>query len=160
MINKSLLVVLIALTFGSRLHADELATKKALTLGITKKIAAAAESFATEKGWNVVIAVVDDGGHLIYLQRMDGTQTGSVAVAIAKAKSAAAFKRPTVVFSDAVAAGANALLGLPGAIPFDGGYPIKAGDEIVGAIGVSGVTGQQDGLIAQAGANSLSKLID
>ena len=140
-------------------NADELASKKSLTLAITKKIAAAAESYAKQNHWNVVIAIVDEGGHLIYLQRMDNVQTGSIEVAIRKAKSAAAFKRPGKVFSDAVEGGRNALIALPGSMPFDGGVPIVAGEQVVGAIGVSGVTGEQDGMIANAGAKSLERIL-
>ena len=139
--------------------AEDLATKKSLTLSITKKIAAAAEAYAKQKNWNVVIAIVDDGGHLIYLQRMDGVQTGSIEVAIRKAKSAAAFKRPGKMFGDAIEGGRNALLALPGALPFDGGVPIKVANQTIGAIGVSGVTGEQDGEIANAGAGSLSGIL-
>ena len=140
-------------------NAEELTTKKALTLSITKKIAAAAEAYAQKNDWNVVIAIVDDGGHLVYLQRMDGVQTGSIEVALRKAKSAAAFKRPGKVFSDAVEGGRTALVALPGAMPFDGGVPITVDGEVLGAIGVSGVTGEQDGMIANAGAESLAKIL-
>ena len=91
--------------------AAELATKKALTLEVTKGIAAAAEKHAKENGWNVVIAILDDGGHLLYLQRMDGVQIGSIEVAIRKAESAINFKRPTKVFGDAVG-GRTALVAL------------------------------------------------
>ena len=158
-VSLLILLTMAAVTFTASSRADELATKKALTLAITKKIAAAAEAHATKNNWNVVIAIVDDGGHLIYLQRMDGVQTGSIEVALRKAKSAAAFKRPGKVFSDAVTGGRNALLALPGALPFDGGVPIKTDEEVIGAIGVSGVTGEQDGKIARAGAASLAKVL-
>jgi len=136
----------------------QLTDKKALTLDAAKKIAAAAEAEAQKNKWNVVIAVVDDGGHLIYLQRMDTTQTGSVDVAIRKAQTAMSFKRPTKVFEDAVAGGRNALIALPGALPLEGGLPITAGGQVIGAIGVSGVTAQQDGQIAKAGADSAGDL--
>lgn len=139
--------------------AAELPTKKVLSLEITKQIAAAAEKFAKEHDWNVVICIVDEGGHLIYLQRMDGVQTGSVEVAIRKATAAAAFKRPTKLFEEAVAGGRTALVALPGGMPFEGGVPLMAGEQIVGAIGVSGVTAQQDGMIAQSGAEALSKIL-
>jgi uncharacterized protein GlcG (DUF336 family) len=131
------------------------ADKKVLTLDGAKKVAAAADAEAKKNSWNVVIAVVDDGGNLIYLQRNDGTQTGSIQVAIDKARTAQAFKRPTKVFEDAIAGGRNAILGLNGALPIEGGLPVKVGDQVVGAIGVSGVTSQQDGQIAKAGAESL-----
>jgi uncharacterized protein GlcG (DUF336 family) len=85
---------------------------------------------------------------------MDDTQIGSVAVAEEKAKSAVLFRRPTKVFADAVASGRIAVLRLPGAIPIEGGIPLVAGNQIVGAIGVSGVTSEQDGQIAQAGVKA------
>ena len=134
----------------------QLAEKKALTLEAAKKLAAAAEAEATKNKWNVVIVIVDDGGHLIYLQRMDGTQTGSVDVAIKKAQTAMAFKRPTKVFEDAIAGGRNALIGLHGALPLEGGVPLAVGAQMIGAIGVSGVTAQQDGQVAKAGADALA----
>jgi uncharacterized protein GlcG (DUF336 family) len=117
----------------------QLADKKVLTLEGAKKVAAAAETEARKNNWNVVIAVVDDGGHLVYLQRIDGTQTGSIDVAIQKARTAQAFKRPTKVFEDAIAGGRNALIALHGALPLEGGLPIMVGGQLVGAIGVSGV---------------------
>ena len=138
------------------LHASaQLADKKVLTLDGAKKIAAAAEVEARKNSWNVVIAVVDDGGHLLYLQRIDGTQTGSIDVAIQKARTAQAFKRPTKVFEDAIAGGRNALIALHGALPLEGGLPIMVGGQLVGAIGVSGVKSTEDGQIAKAGVDSL-----
>jgi uncharacterized protein GlcG (DUF336 family) len=130
--------------------------KHTLTLLAAKKVAAAAETFAKRKGWNVVIAVVDDGGHLIYLARMDGTQIGSVEVAQAKARTALAFKRPTKAWDETLSDGRHAVLGLPGVTPVEGGLPLQVGEEFVGAIGVSGVTSSQDGQIAHAGAAALS----
>jgi glc operon protein GlcG len=146
--------LLATLSFGA---AAQLTDKKSLTLEAAKKIAAAAEGEAQKNKWNVVIAVVDDGGHLIYLQRMDGTQTGSIDVAMRKAHTAMSFKRPTKVFEDAIAGGRNALIAL-GALPLEGGLPISAGGQVIGAIGVSGVTSQQDGQIAKAGADSAADL--
>ena len=138
------------------LHASaQLADKKVLTLDGAKKIATAAEVEARKNNWNVVIAVVDDGGHLLYLQRIDGTQTGSIEVAIQKARTAQAFKRPTKVFEDAIAGGRNALIALHGALPLEGGLPIMVGGQLVGAIGVSGVKSTEDGQIAKAGVDSL-----
>ena len=150
-------VCLIALFGLVSLHASaQLADKKVLTLDGAKKIAAAAEAEARKNNWNVVIAVVDDGGHLLYLQRIDGTQTGSIDVAIQKARTAQAFKRPTKVFEDAIAGGRNALIALHGALPLEGGLPIVVGGQLVGAIGVSGVKSTEDGQIAKAGADSLA----
>lgn len=134
-------------------------TKKMLTLETAKKIAAAAEMEANKNGWLVVIAIVDDGGHLLYLQRLDTTQFGSVEVATHKARAAVGFKRPTKTFADAVSGGRVGLLGLPGILPLEGGLPLTVDGEIVGAIGVSGVTSEQDGQIAKAGAEALAALL-
>jgi glc operon protein GlcG len=132
----------------------QLADKKALTLDAAKKIAAAAEAEAKKNNWNVVIAIVDDGGHLLYLQRMDGTQTGSIEVAMKKAQTAMSFKRPSKVFEDAIAGGRTALIALHGALPLEGGVPVTVGGQIIGAIGVSGVKSTEDGQIAKAGADA------
>jgi glc operon protein GlcG len=159
MIKQRLFTVLLAALTAmlSLTAAAQLADKKTLTLEAAKKIAAAAEAEAQKNKWNVVIVIVDDGGHPIYLQRMDTTQTGSVEVAIRKAQTATSFKRPTKVFEDAIAGGRNALIAL-GALPLEGGVPITVAGQVVGAIGVSGVTSQQDGQIAKAGADSAADL--
>ena len=155
-VRKLLSVCVFALFAALSLQASaQLADKKVLTLDGAKKVAAAAEAEAKKNNWNVVIAVVDDGGHLLYLQRIDGTQTGSIEVAIQKARTAQAFKRPTKVFEDAIAGGRNALIALHGALPLEGGLPIVVGGQLVGAIGVSGVKSTEDGQIAKAGAESL-----
>jgi uncharacterized protein GlcG (DUF336 family) len=136
----------------------QLADKKVLTLEGAKKAAAAAEAEAKKNNWNVVIAVVDDGGHLIYLQRMDGVQTGSIDVAIGKARTAMAFKRPTKVLEEVVLKNSRTtLLTLPGVTLLEGGMPITVGGQMVGAIGVSGVTSQQDAQIGQAGIDALNQ---
>ncbi|MES1257908.1 MAG: heme-binding protein [Acidobacteriota bacterium] len=137
----------------------ELAGKKALTLEIAKQIAAAAENFAAKNKWTMVITVVDDGGNVMFLERMDETQLGSIDVAIEKAKSAVNFKRPTKVFEDAVAGGRNAILKLPGALPVEGGIPLMVDGKLLGAIGVSGGTSAQDGQAATAGVEALPKII-
>ena len=131
--------------------------KPALTNSDAHKMMAACIAEAQKNKWNVVIVVVDDGGHLVYLQRMDTTQTGSVDVAIRKAQTAMSFKRPTKVFEDAIAGGRNALIAL-GALPLEGGLPITVGGQVIGGIGVSGVTSQQDGQIAKAGADLAADL--
>lgn len=130
----------------------QLATKKALTLEAAKKIAAAAEAEARKNNLTVVIAIVDDGGNLIYLEKMDGTQIASSDIAQFKARGAIGFKRPTKEFEDRLAKGAAGLLKLPWAAPVEGGLPLIAAGELVGAIGISGATSQQDGVIAAAGA--------
>ena len=131
--------------------AADLATKKSLTLAAAKEIAAAAEKEAAANKWNVVIAIVDDGANLVYLQRMDETQIGSVNIAIAKAETAVRMKRPSKVLEDAVAGGRNVVMTIPGVVPVEGGVPILVDGKVVGAIGVSGVTSQQDGQVAAAG---------
>lgn len=149
---RTFLLSLAALALAGAAYAADLAVKKTLTLGAAKQIAAAAEAEAVQNKWNVVIAVVDDGGHLLYLQRMDETQIGSVEVAQQKARTAIYFKRPSKALEDALAGGRMAVLRLPGALPVEGGVPLTADGRIIGAIGVSGVTSQQDGQIAAAGA--------
>jgi len=147
----------LSLAAGTAFAAD-LAMKKSLTLIAAKKIAAAAEAEAAKNKWNVVIAILDDGGNLVYLQKMDDTQIGSIDVALAKAASAVKFKRPTKTFEENLAGGRQAILKLPGAIPVEGGIPLMDGARVIGAIGVSGVTSQQDGQIAGAGVAEFAKL--
>lgn len=122
-----------------------------------KRVAAAAVAEARKNMFTMAIAVVDTAGNLVYFEKMDGTQTGSVDVAIAKARSSVLFKRPTKAFQDLVAQGGVGLrmLGLPGAVPVDGGIPLMEGGKIVGAIGASGGTSDQDAQCAQAGTNAL-----
>jgi uncharacterized protein GlcG (DUF336 family) len=102
-----------------------------------------------------VIAIVDPGGHLLYFEREDNAQIGSVRVAMDKARSAALFRRPTKVFEDALTGGRSAILALHGAVPIEGGLPLVAGGKIVGAIGASGGTSAQDGQVAKAGADTV-----
>ena len=128
--------------------------KQILSLEDAKRVVAAAEAEAQRNGWNVVIAVVDDGGHLMFLQR-EKVQLGSIEVAIAKARVALMFRRPTKFWEDVVASGRYGYLSMPGMLPVEGGVPLVFDDEIVGAIGVSGVKSAEDGQIAQAGANAL-----
>jgi uncharacterized protein GlcG (DUF336 family) len=106
----------------------------------------------------MVIAVVDDGGHTIYLEKMDGTQMGSIVIAQEKAAGAVRFKRPTKALEDAVAGGRNAVLALPGAVPVEGGVPIMIDGVLIGAVGASGGTSQQDGVVAAAGVAVAEKM--
>jgi glc operon protein GlcG len=148
-----LLILLAAATLANA----QLATKKALTLDLAKKIADAVQAEAVANKWTMVIAIVDDGGNLMYLQRADGTQIGSVDVAQEKARSAVKFKRPTKAFEDAVAGGRQAILKLPGAMPVEGGVPLMIDGVMLGAIGVSGATSAQDGQCAAAGVKAFEK---
>src|SRR5580700_2236017 len=122
-----------------------------------KKIAAAAVAEARKNNWAMAVAVVDTGGYLVYFERMPDTQLGSVDVSIEKAKSAALFRRPTKSFQDTVAAGGVGLrmLGLPGAVPVEGGIPLIVDGKIVGAVGASGGSSDQDGQTAGAGAAAI-----
>jgi glc operon protein GlcG len=136
-----------------------LADKKALTLEIAKRIAAAAEQEAKKNNWNMFIAIVDDGGNLMYLERMDDAQLGSQKVSVQKARSALLFKRPTKALEDAVAGGRTVVMALANAVPVEGGLPLMAYGKIVGAIGISGATSPQDGIVAKAGADELEKIL-
>ena len=128
--------------------------KEILALEDVKRIVRAAEAEALRNNWNVVIAIVDDGGHLMYLQR-EKVQLGSIDVAITKAKTALMFRRPTLFWEKTVADGRQGYLALNKMLPIEGGIPLRHNDEIVGAIGVSGVKSSEDGQIAQAGADAL-----
>jgi glc operon protein GlcG len=154
---RTALTVLFTLTMAA--NAAQLADKKALTLEVAKQIAAAAEKEAANNKWTMVIAILDEGGNLVYLERMDETQIGSIEVAQQKARSAVSFKRPTKVFEDAVAGGRTAILKLPGALPVEGGIPLTVDGKIIGAIGASGGTSQQDGVVAKAGVDALAKIL-
>jgi uncharacterized protein GlcG (DUF336 family)/quercetin dioxygenase-like cupin family protein len=148
-----------ALAFGlvarSTAADAELLTKRVLTLGAAKAVAAAAEAEAIKRGATVVIAVVDDGGHVMVLERLDDTQVASVEVGIGKARTAAIFRRPSKVFEDQIRDGRVAALALPGATPLQGGIPLVVDGAVVGAVGVSGNTPQEDEDIAKAGAAAL-----
>ena len=129
-----------------------------ITLEQARKVSAAAQAEALRNGWRVVVAVMDPGGHLVLLERMDNAQFGSVQVAQDKARSAVAFRRPTKAFQDMVAAGGEGLrmLVVSGAVPIDGGLPIIVGGKVIGGIGLSGGTSAQDGRVAAAGLAALA----
>src|ERR1051326_3389041 len=147
-------VVVAAVTlFAIPIKAD-LPTKKILTLAVAKEIAAAAEVEAKKRGSTVVIVVVDDGGYPLLLERLDNTQVASVEVGIGKARTAVIFRRPSKDFEDQIKDGRVAALALPGATPLQGGIPIVIAGKVIGAIGVSGNTPQEDEDIAKAGATA------
>jgi glc operon protein GlcG len=157
--RRAIVAGVLAVAVVGAASAAKLATKHALTLEIAKQMSAAAEAEAVKNNWNMVIAVVDDGGLLMHLIRRDGTQIGSIQVAQDKARSAIAFRRPTKALEDAVAGGRNAILALSGATPIEGGIPIVIDGEMVGAIGASGGTSAQDAQVAQAGINALPAIL-
>ena len=129
-------------------------TKKILSLDDVKRVVEAAEAEAKRNNWNVAIAVVNDAGHLMYLQR-EKVQLGSIEVAITKARVALMFRRPTQFWEETVASGRLGYLSMPGMLPIEGGVPLVYESQIVGAIGVSGAESQEGGQIAQAGAKAL-----
>jgi uncharacterized protein GlcG (DUF336 family) len=120
-----------------------------------RKIAAGAVVEANKNNWKVAIAIVDTHGFLKYYEMMDDTQTASANVAIDKSRTAAMFRRPTKMFEDGIAGGRNALLGMKGALPIEGGLPIVINGKCIGAVGVSGLTSPQDAQVAQAGLDAL-----
>ena len=130
-----------------------------VTLEQARKAAAGAAAEAKKNGWPMAIAVVDTAGQLVYFEKLDGTQTASVAVSQDKAVSAAIYRRPTKVFQDGLAGGGAGLriLSLRGASAVEGGLPISMDGKIVGGIGVSGGTAEQDGQVAKAGTDGLAK---
>jgi glc operon protein GlcG len=132
--------------------------KKSLTLAEARQIAAAAEAEAAKNQWNVTIAILDEGGHLLYLERMDDAPLGGVVVAQEKARTAVLFRRPTKSIEESVLGGRLVMLALPGATPIEGGLPLLNSERVVGGIGVSGVQSAQDAQIARAGVEVAARL--
>jgi glc operon protein GlcG len=136
------------------------ATPIGMGIGVdhAKKVAAAAAAEAHKNGWFMAIAVVDPAGTLVYYEKADNTQMASAEVAILKAKSAALYKRPTKVFQEGLAKGAENLriLQLKGAVAVEGGIPLVMDGKLVGAIGVSGDQSSNDNQCATAGAAALT----
>ncbi|HEY2796515.1 MAG TPA: heme-binding protein [Thermoanaerobaculia bacterium] len=154
---KTRTVLIAAILFATLLAwaaslSAQVSERKILTLDGAKKAAAAAEADAKRRNLPVVIVVVDDAGNLLYLERLDSTQVGSIRVGIGKARTAAHFKRPTKFFEDQVKNGRIVTLALEDFTPLQGGVPIFSAGQFVGAIGVSGDSPQVDEEIAMAGA--------
>jgi len=156
--QRLFILSVVALMYGSAVRA-ELPTKPVLTLEVALRIADAAKAEALRRGSTVVIVVVDEGGYPLVLERLDNTQVASVDVGIAKARTAAIFRRPSKVFEDQVKNGRVAALALPGATALQGGIPIEYKGVVIGAIGVSGNTPQEDEDIAIAGAAAAAQAI-
>ena len=159
---KTFSFITLSLLFSTALFADEgVATKQTLTLDGAKKAADAAVAYAKANAApGSAIAVVDDGGHLLYFVRLDGTFTASPNISIGKAKTAALFKKPTSDFENLINKGRFAMTALPPDFtPLQGGVPIKRGDQVIGAIGVSGAkSAAQDEEVANAGARALDSM--
>ena len=133
--------------------AQQLPTRRVLTLDAARKVAVAAEAEARRNNWSVAIAVLDDAGHLVLFERMDGAKLVAIDIAIRKARTAVYFQGETKGLEEEVTKGGRtALLPIEGFMPLEGGVPLKSGGQVVGAVGVSGVTGQQDAQCALAGA--------
>jgi uncharacterized protein GlcG (DUF336 family) len=130
-------------------------TKKYLTLEDVKKIAAAAEAEAAKNHWAVCIAIVDDGGHLLWFQRLNGAAPASVEISQGKATSAALRRRATKSDEDMVNNGRVSALSMPGITFLEGGVPIMVDGDMIGAVGVSGVKSSEDAQIAEAGIKAL-----
>jgi glc operon protein GlcG len=138
-------------------HQVQLPVRKTLTLEAARRIAAAAEAEAKRNNWAVSIAVLDDAGHLVVFHRMDGAKLVAIDIAIRKARTAVYFQGPTKGLEEEVSGGRTALLPIEGFMPLEGGVPLIVEGALVGAVGVSGVTGAQDGQCAHAGAAALTQ---
>jgi uncharacterized protein GlcG (DUF336 family) len=128
---------------------------KYLTLEGAKKMMAAAETEARKNNWNVAIAIVDAGGNLLLFQKLDETQSGSIGVAIGKARTAVTFKRPTKALEEIISGGRSVFLAVEGIMPLQGGLPIMVDGQLVGGVGVSGVLSSQDEQVSQAALDAL-----
>jgi uncharacterized protein GlcG (DUF336 family) len=142
---------LAALTVGASAQDKRPDYGTAVNAAGAKKIAAGAVAECQKNGWNVAVAVVDNHGFLVYFERMDNTQTASMDIAVGKARAAATYRRPTRVFMEAINKGGPATATLPGVFASPGGVPIMVDGKVTGAVGVSGVTGDQDEQCAKAG---------
>jgi uncharacterized protein GlcG (DUF336 family) len=133
----------------------QLMEKKTVTLDAAKKIADAALAEAAKNKWDVIVWVLDEGGNPIVMQRMDGAQLGSIDVAQAKARTSLRFRRPSKAFADSMKSGNTSVMALPGVLPVQGGLPIEVDGKVIGAVGVSGATSEQDEQCARAGIATL-----
>lgn len=153
-VTVSVVSVVLALFFSVTGWGEPM-QKKSLTLEDARKAAAAAAAEAKKNKWNMAIAVVDDGGHLVYFERIDETQIGSIDIAIGKARTAAYFKRPTKALEDALNGGQPAIMTFPNTLPREGGFPIFEDGKMIGAIGASGGKSSEDAQVAKAGVDAL-----
>jgi glc operon protein GlcG len=150
------LAVCTAAFFAAETHAQgPMMYGPEISLDNAKKAAAAASAEAKKNNWHLVISVVGPSGHLVYLERMDNTQFASIRISEHKARVAATYRRPTRAFAEAIGKGAVALLTLDDVIASPGGIPIVQDGKIVGALGCSGATGDQDHQACQAGADAV-----
>lgn len=148
------MALLLAMPFATQ---AQLLDRKALTLAEARKAVAAATAEAKANNWNVVIAVVDDAGYPLSIDRLDNAQRPSVDIAVGKARSAALFRRPTAALEEAINKGRTALLSADGYIFMQGGVPIVVNGDVIGAVGVSGVRADQDEQVATAGVKAIGR---
>jgi len=132
-------------------------TRKELTLVDCRKLMSAAQAEARKNSWNVAIAILDDGGHLLQFERMDGATPANAAIAVDKGRTAAMSRRSSGVWEEMIKGGRTAMLKMPGILPVQGGMPVMVDGTCVGGVGVSGVQSHQDEQNAQAGIDALLK---
>jgi glc operon protein GlcG len=155
MFRRTFVPIVVALSFGVGTAAVAQDRRPdygpSVNIATAKKVAAATLAECAKNNWNVAVAVTDPHGYLVYFERMENTQYASIDIAIGKAKAAATYRRPTRVFADVINKGSPATATLPGVFASPGGLPLTADGKVTGAVGVSGVTGDQDEQCAKAG---------
>jgi glc operon protein GlcG len=154
--SAAVLAIVLAVPAVSLAQSPPVPYGAPITTELSKKVAAAALAEAKKNGWNVAVSVVEPGGILAYFEKSENTQYGSVEASLEKARTSAAFRRPSKAFEDVVLGGKVNYTKLPGAVPLEGGLPLVVDGKIVGAIGISGATSAQDGICAKAGADTLA----
>ena len=156
-ISKRVVASVLALTAGSAAGNGQVAEKKSLTLDGARRVIAAAEVQAKKSNApGGVIAVVDEGGNLMALERLDGTFAAGASISIGKARTAVIFKKPTRFFEDLIKSGRTPMIALNDFTPLQGGVPITVDGQVVGGVGVSGAaSAQQDEELAIAGAGAI-----
>jgi uncharacterized protein GlcG (DUF336 family) len=152
---KIMLGLMLALSAGLASAQERPPYGTPVNASTAKKIVAAALAECQKNNWRVAAAVVDNHGFLVYFDMIDDTQTASSQIAVDKAKAAAMYRRPTRAFVDAIAKGGPAIMTLPGVIASPGGLPIMVGGKVMGGVGVSGMTGDQDEQCAKAGVSGM-----
>lgn len=140
--------------FGSAAYAQHSEYGEPISTELAKQAAAAALDVVEENGWQMAVTVIDPSGNLVYFEKVDGTQHASVGISMAKAQAAAGFRRPTSVWVDVIA-NTPSIITLPGVVGSPGGVPIVVDGKVIGAIGCSGATGEQDGIACTAGAAAI-----
>ncbi len=156
--NFFAMAILLTLSLAASAQSPKLSTKTVLTLDAAKFMAKAAEDFAKAGNLNIALAILDDGGHLLYFERMDNVQIAGIDVAMRKAESALKYRRPGKAMAERVVKEPHIIV-LPGAFPFEGGMPVVYDGAVIGSIGVTGATAQEDAQVAQAAIDSLLKAL-